>query len=382
MTAPEPRKVEFYRHDLGEEEMASLSTTVHSVFLTTGPRVAEFEKVLGEYLGVPHIVGVSSCTDGMMITLLAFGIGAGDEVITTPMTFIATPNTVLHVGATPMFVEVDRDTGLMDPNAVEAAVTPRTKAILTVHLYGQMCDMRALRAVADRYHLVLIEDSAHGVEMRRDDVGPGTLSDAAVFSFYATKTLTCGDGGAIAVRDPAVAERLRRLRNHGMTKGAASRYTGIYRHWDMVELGYKCGLSDIDASILLPQISRLERRRASRESAVCRYERLLADVPGTRLIRRSGKSSHHLFTVLAPPGRRDELLEKLGSARIGVAVNYRAVHLLTYYRQRFGFSPGVFPNAEEIGERTLSLPLYPWISDDDVDYVADQYRRFVVDGGS
>jgi UDP-4-amino-4-deoxy-L-arabinose-oxoglutarate aminotransferase len=376
------RKVEFYRHDLGSEELESLQKTIGSVFLTTGPRVAEFEHALGRYLGVPHVVGVSSCTDGLMLALTAFGIGPGDEVITTPMTFIATPNAVLYVGATPVFVDVEPASGLIDPAAVEAAITPRTRAIIAVHLYGQMADMKRLRALADRHHLVLIEDSAHGVEMRRDDAAPGQLGDAAVFSFYATKTITCGDGGAVAVRDGQLNERLRRLRNHGMTKDAASRYTGTYKHWDMVELGYKCGLSDIDAAVLLPQLARLDARCDSRQAAVTRYEQRLQGLAGTRLLRWTGRSAHHLFTLLVPPGRRDELLERLGARGIGVAVNYRAVHLLTYYRERFGFGPGAYPHAEEIGDRTLTLPLFPWMPLDDVDYVASTFRAMVEDPGA
>jgi len=372
-----PRKIEFYKHDLGAEELASLQKTVGSLFLTTGPRVAEFERLLGEYLGVPHVVGVTSCTEGLMLALLAFGIGPGDEVITTPMTFIATPNSVLYLGASPVFADVDPATGLLDPAAVEAAITPRTKAIIAVHLYGQMAEVQKLRAIADKHHLVLIEDSAHGVEMRREGAAPGQLGDAAVFSFYATKTITSGDGGAIAVRDPAINERLRRLRNHGMTKDAASRYTGAYKHWDMVELGYKCGLSDLDAALLLPQLSRLEKRCDSREAAVRKYEELLAGLPGIRLLKWTGRSAHHLFTFLTPEGRRDGMLEELGARNIGVAVNYRAVHLLTYYRERFGFKPGSFPHAEEIGERTLTLPLYPWIPLDDVAYVAGHVRALV-----
>lgn len=371
------RKIEFYKHDLGAEELASLQKTLGSLFLTTGPRVAEFERGLGEYLGVPHVVGVTSCTEGLMLALMAFGVGAGDEVITTPMTFIATPNSALYVGATPVFVDVDPQSALIDPEAVEAAITPRTKAIIAVHLYGQMADVKRLRQIADKHHLVLIEDSAHGVEMRRDGAAPGQVGDAAVFSFYATKTITSGDGGAIAVRDPAIAERLRRLRNHGMSKDAASRYTGSYKHWDMVELGYKCGLSDLDAALLLPQLSRLDKRCASREAAVRKYEELLTGVPGIRLLKWTGRSAHHLFTFLAPEGRRDAMLEALGARNIGVAVNYRAVHLLSYYRERFGFKPGAFPHAEEIGDRTLTLPLYPWIPLDDVAYVVGHVRDVI-----
>ena len=376
------RKVEFYRHDLGNEELVSFGQTLGSLFLTMGPRVGRFEQLLSEYLGVPHVVGVASCTDGLHLALLALGVGPGDEVITTPMTFVATSNAVLYAGATPVFADVDPATGLLDVGAAEAAITPRTKAIMPVHLYGQMADMRAFRALADRHHLALVEDSAHGVEMRRDGLAPGQVSDAAVFSFYATKTITCGDGGAVAVRDPAVDARLRRLRYHGISKDAAARYGSAYAHWDMVELGHKAGLTDIGASLLIPQMPRLDRRRALREGAVARYLEKLEGAPGLDFMRWTGTSAHHLFTVLAPAARRDELLQQLGARGIGVAVNYRAVHLLTFYRERFGFQTGAFPNAEAIGERTLSLPLWPGLPHDDIDYVADTLRSLLGSGAA
>lgn len=382
MSAEAPRKIEFYRHDLGAEELASFQQTLASLFLTTGPRVAEFERKFAEYIGVPHVLGVTSCTEGLHLAVRALNIGAGDEIITTPLTFIATPNSILYAGATPVFVDVEPSTGLIDASKIEAAITPRTRALMPVHLYGQMCDLRALRAIADKHNLAIIEDSAHGVEMRRDGLAPGQLSEAAVFSFYATKTMTSGDGGAIAVRDPKVADRLRKLRYHGISKDAVSRYGQFYQHWDMVELGYKSGMSDVDASLLLTQFPRLEKRRASREDAVQRYVDRLKNAPGTRLMTWEGTSAHHLFTALAPEGKRDELLAALGQANIGVAVNYRAVHLLTYYRDRFGFKPGDFPVAEEIGDRTISLPLYPFIPAADVDHVADTWLRLVSNGAA
>ena len=376
-----PRKVEFFRHDLGEQELASIRQTLDTLFLTTGPRVAHFESMLADYLGVPHVVGVTSCTHALHLALLACDVGPGDEVITTPMTFIATSNAILYAGATPVFADIDPTTGLLDPDAVEAAITSRTKAIIPVHLYGQMADMRRFRALADRHHLALIEDSAHGVEMRRDGLAPGQLGDAACFSFYATKTMTSGDGGAIAVRDDALDRRLRTLRYHGISKDVAARYGTTYKHWDMVELGFKAGLSDLDAALLIPQLGRLDQRRASREHCVRRYLEQLSGVSGLDFMQWEGTSSHHLFTVLAPSERRDELLRQLGEAGVGVAVNYRAVHLLSFYRERFGFQPGQFPHAEAVGDRTISLPLWPGLPDDDVDYVTAQLRSLIESGG-
>ena len=368
------RRIEFFRHDLGETELTSLQNTLSSLFLTTGPRVAEFEHLLAAYLDVPHTIGVTSCTHALHLALLALNIDPGSEVITSPMTFVATTNAILYAGASPVFADVDPNTGLLDPDAVDAAITSRTQAIIPVHLYGQLANMKRLRAIADRHHLALIEDSAHGVEMRRDGVAPGQLGDAAAFSFYATKTLTCGDGGAIAVRDAQLNNRLRRLRYHGISKDAAARHGVPYAHWDMIELGYKAGLSDLDASLLIPQLERLSLRQSLRERCVRRYLERLEGTPGLSFLRWEGTSSHHLFTVLVPEERRDELLRHLVEAGIGVAVNYRAVHLLTYYRERFGFQRGQFPRAERIGDRTISLPLWPGLPDEDVDYVTDRLR--------
>src|SRR5437764_11113283 len=217
--------------------------------LTTGEYVERVERMLADYLGVQHCLCVMSCTGAMHLSLLALGIGPGDEVITTPMTFIATATAIIEAGATPVFVDVEPDTGLLDPNRVEAAITPRTRAIVPVHLYGQMCDMRALRDLANRRGLFLIEDAAHCIEGIRDGVRPGLLGDTACFSFYATKNLTCGEGGAVVCNDDKLLEKLRLLRLHGMTKTAADRAREGYQHWDMVELGWKYNMDNIQAAL-------------------------------------------------------------------------------------------------------------------------------------
>jgi dTDP-4-amino-4,6-dideoxygalactose transaminase len=362
-------KIEFYRHDIGDAELSSVARTLKTLFLTLGPRVSEFEQAFAAFLGQKNVVGVSSCTMGLALALEALGIAPGDEVITTPMTFISTPNAALFHGAVPVFADVDPKTGILDPAAVEAAITPRTKAVIVVHLYGQLADMRRLRAICDRHHLALIEDAAHAIEAENDGVRVAELGDLTVFSFYATKTMTSGDGGAIAVRDPAIFERLRRLRNHGVSKDASSRHGGRYVHWDMVEFGYKAAMTDIEAALLLPQVERLNRRRDIRQAIVERYEGALRGRPDVELMSRSGRSGHHLFTVLVPRGRRDAVLDGLGERGVGCAVNYRAVHTLTYYRDKFGYAPGAFPVAADIGERTVSLPLHTHLTDRDVDRV-------------
>jgi UDP-4-amino-4-deoxy-L-arabinose-oxoglutarate aminotransferase len=387
-----PPKVEFYRHQLGEDEASSWRRVLDTLFLTLGPQVAAFEQDLGRYLvrdrdgaKAPHVVGTNSCSMGLVLALRALGVKPGDEIITTPMTFAATTNAVLHLGATPRLVDVEAATGLIDPDAVQAAVGPRTVGILPVHLYGQLADMKALRAIADARGLLIVEDSAHGVEMERDGVRPGDLGDAAVFSFYATKNLTCGDGGAIATRDASVAERLRRLRNHGSNKAATERHGSAYQHWDVTELGYKGNLTDLDAALLRPQLARADGKRNERERLAIRYETLLRErIPAMRgasegrvpwLLERRGRSTHHLFTIHATPSGRDPLLAKLGAAGIGTAVNYRAVHLLTYLAETLGIERGSLPVAEEIGDRTISLPMFPGLSTEEQDRVVDVVAR-------
>jgi UDP-4-amino-4-deoxy-L-arabinose-oxoglutarate aminotransferase len=318
-----------------------------------------------------------------VLALRALDVKPGDEVITTPMTFVSTTNAILHLGAKPKLVDVEPETGLIDPTAVRAAIGENTVGIVPVHLYGQLADMKALREIADARGLFVVEDSAHGIEIERDGVRPGDLGDAAVFSFYATKNLTSGDGGAIATRDAKMAEKLRRLRNHGVTRAAADRHGGLYRHWDMVDLGYKANLTDLDAAMLRPQLPYVEEKRAQREKVARRYESMLREriedlrtaaptvnsVPW--LVERRGTSSHHLFTLHVWPGERDALLAKLGEAGIGTAVNYRAIHTLTYLVEALGLPKGALPVAEEIGDRTVSLPMYPTLTEADQDLVVD-----------
>jgi dTDP-4-amino-4,6-dideoxygalactose transaminase len=385
-----PPRVEFYRHQLGADEAESWRRVLDTLFLTLGPQVAAFEQELGSFLvrgregaAAPHVVGTNSCTMGLLLALRALDVGPGDEVITTPMTFAATASAIMHLGAKPKLVDVEPATGLIDPAAVRAAIGPSTVGILPVHLYGQLADMKALRALADQHGLFIVEDSAHGVEMERDGVRPGDLSDAAVFSFYATKNITSGDGGAVVTRDARTAERLRRLRNHGVTKGAADRHGAAYQHWDIVELGYKANLTDLDAALLRPQLPLVEAKRGLREAAVGRYESLLRErvaamkappptvnaVPW--VIERRGRSSHHLFTIHTWPGERDAMLARLGAAGIGTAVNYRAIHLLTYLVESLSIPRGALPVAEEMGDRTISLPLYPTLSAEQQDSVVE-----------
>lgn len=375
MTGPIP----FFQHDLGQPELDAIREVLSGPILTTGATVERVERRLAEYLGAKHVLTVTSCTGAMHLSLVALGVGPGDEVITTPMTFIATATAIIEAGATPVFVDVEEKTGNLDARRVEAAITRKTRAILPVHLYGQMCDMRVLRAIADRHNLFLIEDAAHCVEGARDGIRPGQLSDTACLSFYATKNLTTGEGGAIICNDTALAERLRLLRLHGMTKTAYDRSREGYQHWDMVAMGWKYNMDNIHAALLLPQMDRLDAAWRKREELAQRYQALLAEVPGLTWPQTlpGVKHAHHLFPVWIVNGRRDAIVAGLQQRGIPTVVNYRAIHLLTYFRDRFSLKPGAFPIAERIGDAAISLPFYPGIPDEHVVAVADGLKALL-----
>jgi dTDP-4-amino-4,6-dideoxygalactose transaminase len=287
------------------------------------------------------------------------------------MSFCATSNAVLHAGATPVFVDVEEETGNLNVELVEAAITERTKAIIPVHLYGQMCDMAKIRAIADRYRLHVIEDAAHAIEASREGIGVGRYADAACFSFYATKNITCGEGGAVTTGSERLADALQMLRQHGIDRGAADRYTRRYAHWDMPLLGWKYNMDNIQAALLLGQLERIDELWHKRDTLWKRYEDALGDIKGISWMKtlEGVRHARHLFTVLVPPPKRDQLLWALQQRGIGVAVNYRPIHLLKYYRENFRFKEGDFPVAEEIGSRTISLPLYPDLSQEEIAYV-------------
>ena len=366
-------KIEFYRHSLGEPEKESVAAVLDSLFLTTGPKTREFERRFAAYLGAAHCVGLSSCTSGLFLVLKAWGVGPGDRVVVPAMTFVASANVVVHTGAAVSFCDVEPDTGLIDLNMVEDLLKrDRTiRAVMPVHLYGQMVDMKPLRALADRYDVRVLEDAAHCVEGQRDGVRPGQTGDAAAFSFYATKNLACGEGGAVVTSGENLTEYIGTARLHGMSASAVDRHRH-YAHWDMDFPGYKANMSDIQAALLLPQLERLESLWQRREEIARRYESAFAAAGVAFPKTRSGvKHARHLFTIWAPDGRRDGMLARLQAAGIGVVVNYRAVHLRKFYRAEYGFEEGAFPAAEEIGRRTISIPLYPLLRDEEVKYVID-----------
>jgi dTDP-4-amino-4,6-dideoxygalactose transaminase len=375
------KKIEFFKHNISDNDIALADQVMRSVLLTTGPMVNRFEDRFSEYLGISEAVGLTSCTAALHLALLKHAIGPGDEVITTPMTFVATATAILQAGATPVFVDVCPKSGMMLPEAVKEAITEKTKAILPVHLYGRMADMRGFAGLAEEHHLVLIEDAAHCIEGTREGVRPGQLSQAACFSFYATKSMTCAEGGALACNSTEDAAWYRSARHHGISKNASYRYTKKYEHWDMEMMGWKYNMDDIQAALLIGQIERLDNYRQRREYLEGLYREKLQTVEGLDFMEgpEAGEvSGHHLFTILLPrKAPRDDVMGKMQEEGIGVAVNYRAVHTLTFFKERFGYCAEDFPNALDIGRRTITLPLYLKLTEDEVEIVCTTLKRIL-----
>jgi UDP-4-amino-4-deoxy-L-arabinose-oxoglutarate aminotransferase len=365
-------QVPFYRHSLSPENAQFVAKVLETPFLTSGPIGKEVEAQLCEYFGAKHAKLVNSWTNGAVATLLAMDIGPGDEVIVPAMTFIATANVVELVGAKPVFIDCDPDTLLITPELVKVAITKNTKAVIPVHMYGQMCDVKAIKNILPRDQKIsIIEDCAHAFEAKFNGDRPGKYSDAAIFSFYATKNVTCGEGGAIITNDEKLFERIKQSILHGMSAGAADRFkVGQYKHWGMDHLGAKANLPDLLACFLPEQIKTVDQRLGIREEIAQKYEKALA-LTKIRFpkVLNSRVHARHLFPIHVGVENRDKALLALGEAKIGVTVNYRSVHTMRFYSNKYGFSGNEFPTSLSWGNGTLSLPLFPGITTQEQDYI-------------
>ena len=377
-------QVPFYRHGLGPEYAQGVADVLASPFLTTGKVCKAVEQQLCTYFSAPHATLVNSWTNGALATLLAMGIGPGDEVIVPAMTFIASANVVELTGATTVFADVDPDTLLLTPEEVARRVTPRTRAVIPVHLYGQMCDVAELRRILDTHpnadrKIYIVEDCAHCFEGERAGMKPGQASDVAIFSFYATKNITCGEGGALIANDARLFEAILEARLHGMSAIAVDRFSGDhYNHWDMRRLGTKANLPDLLAALLPRQIESIDARLPERWALSNRYREAFVGGP-LRLVAnlQSCRHAEHIFPIGVRAAKRDEAISTLNRAGIGVTVNYRAVPETTFYRNRYPETVGRFPVAKRWGEETLTLPLFPGMTKEEQDYVIETVRTRV-----
>lgn len=379
---PAERFLVFGRPTVEDEEVREVLDCLSTGWLGTGPKVARFEREFAAYKGVPHAVAVSSCTAALHLSILGAGIEPGDEVITTPLTFCATVNAILHAGAVPRLADVDPRTMNIDPERVEQAVTPRTRALLPVHFAGRACDMDALGGLCERHDLKLIEDCAHAIETEYHGRRAGTFGDFGCFSFYATKNITCGEGGMVLTRREEDAARIKVLALHGMSKDAWKRFSDSgYKHYQVTDLGFKYNMMDLQAALGLHQLRRIERWWERRREIWRRYDEAFADLPLETPAPPEPDTRHafHLYTVLLDEERvplsRDAFLEALTRENIGVGVHYLSVTEHPYYQKRFGWRPAQFPHATDIGRRTVSLPLSAGLSDADVADVVRAVRK-------
>lgn len=370
---------------IGEEELAEVLDTIKSGWLGTGPKTGRFEREFAEYLNVKHCVAVSSCTAALHLSMLAAGIKPGDEVIVPAMTFCSTANAVIHAGAKPVFADIELPGMTIDPSDVKKKITPKTRAILPVHFHGRPADMDALRSLADRHKLTLIDDAAHAIESRYHGKAMGHLGDITCFSFYITKNMTTVEGGMVATGREEWADRIKILALHGMSKDAWARFSDKgYKHYEVVSAGFKYNMTDLQASFGLHQLRRLEQNLARREAIWKTYNHAFTHAfTGVPLLlppdpAPDTRHARHIYAVRITddsPLSRDELMDNLYKRNIGTGVHYTALHLHRYYRETFGYKEGDFPNTEAVGASTLSLPLSAKLTDNDVQDVIDAVKE-------
>ncbi len=368
--------------DIGREEIREVTDTLKSGWISTGPKVARFEGLVGQYLKCRFVKAVHSCTAALHLSLIAAGIGKGDEVITTPLTFSATANVILHVGAIPIFADVDPVTGNIDPKEIEKYITKHTKAIIPVHLYGRPCRMDTIMAIAKRHKLIVIEDAAHAFGASFQGKNVGTIGDATCFSFYVTKNLVTGEGGMVTTSRAPWVSKIEMYALHGMSRGAWKRYSDAgYSHYLIEVPGYKYNMMDLQAALGVVQLKKFPVMQKRRAVIWQRYLEAFKDLPLMLPAPAESDTVHaqHLFTVLADLSKlrvdRNQILQALHKENIGVGVHFISLHVHPYYRKRFGFKKRDFPNALYHSDRTISLPLSSRLTNQDVDDVIAAVRK-------
>ncbi|QJB56263.1 DegT/DnrJ/EryC1/StrS family aminotransferase [Pseudodesulfovibrio sp. zrk46] len=352
-----------------DEVVASMETG----WLGTGPKVAQFEKDFSTYLGSGHAAACNSCTAALHLALVALGLKPGDEVITTPLTFCASVNAIIHAGCTPVLADVDPVTMNIDPEAIRQKITPRTKAILPVHFAGRPCNMDAIMAIAEEHDLKVVEDCAHAIETTYKGQHAGTFGDFGCFSFYVTKNVCTGEGGMVMARTPEDIQNIKVLGLHGMSADAWKRFSDEgYKHYQVVHAGFKYNMMDIQAAIGIHQLKRVEEYFVRRCEIWDMYQEAFKPLPVGTPAEEEANTRHarHLYTIMIDPVYcgidRDEFLMRMNKQNIGCGVHYLSIPEHPYYQERFGWKLEDTPQAVALGRQTVSLPLSAKLTDDDV----------------
>lgn len=371
---------------IGTEEIQEVVATLESGWLGTGPKVAQFETDFSHYKSTPatHCAAVNSCTAALHVSLIAAGIQPGDEVITTPLTFCATINAIIHAGATPVLADINPHTFNIDPKAIEAVISERTKAILPVHFAGRACEMNEITALAKKYHLMIIEDCAHAIETEYYGQKAGTFGDFGCFSFYVTKNVATGEGGMVIAKSEEKINRVKMLALHGMSKDAWHRFGDSgFKHYQVVECGFKYNMMDIQAALGIHQLARVETNWQHRQSIWQSYQQAFANLPVTCPKEPEANTRHgyHLYNLLIDETEvgisRDQFLDAMTNHKIGVGVHYLSIPEHPFYQQRFNWKPESYPHAMKAGQQTISLPLSAKLDGDDVQRVISAVKNII-----
>ena len=365
-----------------EPEIQEVVECLRSGWISTGPRVGKFQELFKAYIGTKYAFALNSCTAGLHLSMIAAGLKAGDEVITTPMTFAATANSVVHTGATPVFADVDRSTMNIDPKEIEKKITEKTRAIIPVHLCGRPCDMDPIMDIARRHKLLVIEDAAHAIESEYKGRKIGAIGDIGVFSFYVTKNIVTGEGGMVTTNIDDYAEKIETYGLHGMSRGAWKRFSDEgYKHYQIVFPGFKYNMMDIQAALGIHQLGRINAYYSRRQEIWRRYDEAFKNLPVEIPAPAQADTKHalHLYTILVKledlTCDRDAIQQALHEEKIGTGIHYIALHTHPYYRDTYGYTSDDFPEALYISDRTISLPLSAKLTDQDVQDVIDAVTR-------
>ncbi|OGY67438.1 MAG: UDP-4-amino-4,6-dideoxy-N-acetyl-beta-L-altrosamine transaminase [Candidatus Harrisonbacteria bacterium RIFCSPLOWO2_02_FULL_45_10c] len=359
-----------------QPEIDEVVDSLKSGWLGTGPKVKKFEEMFSDYKSIKHSVAVNSCTAALHLAMRVIGVKPGDEVIVPTMTFAATANAAIHAGGTPVFADCEKGTMNLDPVDLEKKITKKTKAVIPVHFAGRPCNMDAIMAIAKKHNLKVIEDCAHAIESEYHGEKTGTFGDVGCFSFYVTKNIITGEGGMAITNNDEYAGKIKTLALHGMSKDAWKRFSDEgYKHYQVVDSGHKYNMMDIQAAMGIHQLGRIDRYWKRREEIWNRYNEAFKDLPVflPASVEPNTRHAYHLYTLLIDLDRagitRDQFLDEMTKRNMGVGVHYIALHLHPFYQEKFGYRKGDFPNAEWISDRTVSLPLSPKLTDEDVNDV-------------